>query len=367
VSGALTRFARRWWSGAYGWGGSVLSAALLPASGAWRLVTAVRNWRFDRRGGERVAGARIVSVGNLAVGGTGKTPFASWVARTLAESGGRRPAIVLRGYGMDEVLLHAAWTPEIPVVARADRVQGAREAAAAGATAIVLDDGFQHRRLGRDLDLVLLSVEDPWPPRVLPLGPYREPAASLARADAIVLTRRSAPLEEARRRSSMVESVPGVRPGVVLGCVSIVNEAIVPLTEGVLRERAGRHGHGPELTDVLAVTAIARPEPFREAVARLTGGSVDLMAFADHHPFSAGDARAARRRAGTRPLVVTEKDAVKLEAFAEELGEAWVLRQRLSWDWGEQEVRTIVIGLEESAEGPPRVSETPRVSDGERV
>ena len=108
------------------------------------------------------------------------------------------PALLLSGYGTDEVLLHRSWNPSVPVLADPDRVAGARRAVRDGASTVVVDDGFQHRRLARDLDIVLLSVEDPFPGGVLPVGPYREPAESLARAHAIVLTRRGASIEAAR-------------------------------------------------------------------------------------------------------------------------------------------------------------------------
>jgi tetraacyldisaccharide 4'-kinase len=350
VTGGLTRFARRWWAGSYGWAGTALSLALLPASGLWRAVTAWRNRLFDRKGGVFVEGARIVSVGNLAVGGTGKTPLASWVASALAEDGRYRPALLLRGYGSDEVLLHRSWTPDVPVLAVADRAEGAGAAVRAGATAIVLDDGFQHRRLIRDVDVVLLAVEDPWPPRVLPRGPYREPASALGRAHAIVLTRRSASGEDARARAGVVTATPGLREGVTTACVRIVTSDLQPLSSEVgvprqeRREPAGIRG-------ALALTAIARPHAFRDDVARYTEAAVELMAYGDHHHFTARDARAARVRAGDRPVVVTEKDAVKLRRWVSELGETWVLRQRLEWDWGEEALRALVTGSDEGSAG----------------
>ncbi len=340
------RFAEAWWEGRYGLPGAVLRMVLAPASWLWGVVTYVRNRRFDRGEPERVPGARVISVGNLAVGGTGKTPFASWAARTLA-SDGRRPAIVLSGYGADEVALHRSWAPDLDVVADRDRVAAARRVADAGADAVVVDDAFQHRRLGRDVDLVLLSVEDRFPGRLLPCGPYREPASALARADAVVLTRRSASVEQARALARRVDSVPGVAAGAVLGCVRLSADALVPLVDAapdVVPGRPAEVGGGPRLEGALAVTAIARPRAFLTDVARRAEGAVELKAFRDHHDFTEADARAARLRAGRRPIVVTEKDAVKLRPFAAVLGEAYVLRQRLAWDWGEADVRALLGG-----------------------
>jgi len=331
MNGWLTRFARRWWAGEYGLWGSALALALTPFSGIWRAVTALRNRRWDRRGGMELEGVAVVSVGNLAVGGTGKTPIAAWVARALAD-GGAQPSLLLSGYGADEVLLHRSWNDDIPVLADPDRVSGAQRAEREGATVVVVDDGFQHRRLARDLDLVLLAVEDHFPGRVLPCGPYREPAAALSRADGVVLTRRSASEGEARALEQKVGGVPSVGKDRVLGCVHLLADRLEELVDPNVPLS------GP-LEQPLALTAIARPEAFRHDVARLATGSVDLLAFADHHPFTEDDAHAARKRAEGRPIVVTEKDAVKLRAFADVLGETWVLRQRLVWDWGEEVVR----------------------------
>jgi tetraacyldisaccharide 4'-kinase len=313
----------------------------MPFAGIWRAVTALRNRRWDRRGGVALEGVAIVSVGNLAVGGTGKTPFAAWVARALAD-GGAQPSLLLSGYGADEVLLHRSWNDRIAVLADPDRVSGARRAAREGATVVVVDDGFQHRRLARDLDVVLLAVEDHFPGRVLPCGPYREPAASLSRADVVVLTRRSASEDEARALEQRVSGVPSVGNDRVLACVHLLADRLerlvdpnVPLSE--------------PLEQPLALTAIARPEAFRHDVARLASGNVDLLAFADHHPFTEDDAHTARKRAEGRPIVVTEKDAVKLRVFADVLGETWVLRQQLVWDWGEEAVRARIAGVDAAA------------------
>ena len=133
-----------------------------------------------------------VSVGNLTVGGTGKTPMAAWIARGLAARGAQ-PAVVLRGYGDDEPLVHRALNPDIPVIVGADRVAAVAQAAAAGATVAVLDDAFQHRRVQRLADIVLISA-DRWTGdvRLLPAGPWREPLESVRRATLVVVTRKAA-------------------------------------------------------------------------------------------------------------------------------------------------------------------------------
>lgn len=342
MSGPLTRFARRWWAGAYGVPGTLLRVVLTPLSWVWRGVTRFRNQRWDARGGTVIQDARVVSVGNLAVGGTGKTPVSAWVARTLGELEDQRPALLLSGYGTDEVLLHRSWNPEMPVVADPDRIAGARRAVRDGATSVVVDDGFQHRRMARDLDVVLLSVDDPFPAGVMPVGPYREPVSSLARADVILLTRRRASLDAVRAMVARVEAVPGVRRGAVLGCVRLTSDGIVPLH----RASAGEAPASDPLCDgAVALTAIARPEAFRRDVDGLASGPVELVAYADHHDFTDADARRARERAGARPIVVTEKDAVKLGELADALGDTWVLRERVAWDWGEDALRARLVEM----------------------
>jgi tetraacyldisaccharide 4'-kinase len=331
----VQRFARRWWAGDAGLLGAMLSVALTPLSWLWSAVTSLRNRSHDRRAGAAVDGVSVVSVGNLAVGGTGKTPVASWVARSIAEAGGR-PALVLRGYGRDEALLHGSWTPGVPVIVDADRVSGVRRARAGGVDVAVLDDGFQHRALARDLDIVLLAVEDRFPGRVLPCGPYREPARSLLRADAVLITRRLGTVGDARRLEETVLGLDGLAAGPVT--------ASLRLAPGRVRALGGEGVPGG-LEDPLVVTAVARPDVFLRDVESLCEGSPELFAFSDHHDYTAGDARRVRARAGARPIVVTEKDAVKLADFHDLVGDWWVVGQRLEWDWGEQEVKQLLAGL----------------------
>jgi tetraacyldisaccharide 4'-kinase len=164
---------------------------------AYGAVVAGRNRRFDRGVGVRRLPCPVISVGNLSVGGTGKTPVVAWVARRLAASG-RRPVIALRGYRpdasgtSDEAALHRELLPEVPIAVGADRIAAIR---ALGEprderTVVVLDDGFQHRRLHRDFDLVLVDATRPdLADRLIPYGRLREPLASLARADALLVTR----------------------------------------------------------------------------------------------------------------------------------------------------------------------------------
>ena len=157
-------------------------AALAVPATAFKTVVAVRAGAFQagifRR---RALSVPTISVGNLTVGGTGKTPMAGWIANYLVAAG-RRPGIVLRGYGADEAQVHRLAAPEAIVREHANRWRAAEAAIAAGADVVVLDDGFQRLDLARDLDVALVSAESLQASRwTLPAGPWREGMPALAR------------------------------------------------------------------------------------------------------------------------------------------------------------------------------------------
>jgi tetraacyldisaccharide 4'-kinase len=331
VRPTLSALVRRWWAGEGGWPLRALTTLTGPLEWAYRSIVAQRNRSYDARGGERIEGVRVVSLGNLTVGGTGKTPLSAWVAR-LVVSKGVRAALVTRGYGQDELLLHRRWNPGVPVVADPDRLAAARRARDAGADTLVLDDGFQHRRLGRDVDLVLLAAEDPLDGHLLPRGPFREPASALARADGVVVTRRTASPAQATRLAAIVRDR---HPGLMVG--------IVALLPGGWTTLAGAPAEAPDGA-VLAVTAVARPEAFASQVESATGSPAELLAFPDHHAFTENEARGFRARARGRTLVVTEKDAVKLVDFEPLLGPARVLIQDIRWEQGEEALTALIVG-----------------------
>lgn len=329
----LERLARRWWAGELGSTGRRLSTMAAPAAWAWGAASGLRaRWRAGR--GARLAAARVVSVGNLAVGGTGKTPVAAWVARRLASSGA--PTTILAGpQGADEAALHARWNPDVPVRVDANRARAAVYAATGGARALVLDDGFQHFALGRDLDIVLLSADDPFPGPVLPRGPYRERPEALARADALVVTRRGAAAEAARR---VAERARAFAPDALTAGVCLAPGPLLPLE---VWERGGEGraaSAGVDRLDgsALAVCGVGRPDAVRAAVRARARGPVDLLSFPDHHAFGAADVERVRRTAAGRAVIMTEKDAVKLADRADALRPAWVLTEELRWEWGEE-------------------------------
>lgn len=267
----------------------------------------------------RVEGLRVVSVGGLTVGGSGKTPMTLHVAETLHRRG-VAVAIISRGYrgswerkgGLisdgsgrvlasvaqagDEAMMMALRCPEIPVIVGANRVAAALGARSLGARAVVLDSGFQHRRLARDLDLVAIASETTPESELIPRGTAREPFSALARADLIAVL-----VEGAER------IVPFPSPSLFF---RLKPDALVgPRLEqlGEVDELRGRR--------VLLVAGIARPERLAAAAGRLGAVVRSTLWFSDHHDFSRRDRRrieVVARTSGAELVVTTEKDLVRL-------------------------------------------------------
>lgn len=280
--------------------------ALAPLETVYRGVIAIRGELFDRGLVESAPSpVGVVSVGNITVGGTGKTPVSAWVAERLV-SLGRKPAIVLRGYGGDEPLVHSRLNPGVPVVVDPDRVRGIRKAADDGADSVVLDDGFQHRRAARNLDFVLVSADD-WSPsvRLLPAGPYRESPESLRRASAVLITAKAVSPEAVEK---VGEWIAHVAPGKPVAVLSLVQYDLVRADlSGETRPVSALAGKR-----IVAVAALGNPSAFFRQL-EAAGATVIPIRFADHHPFTTEDAaRAARLSRGADFVVCTLKDAVKL-------------------------------------------------------
>lgn len=310
-----------------GLGGSVGRAALAPAAWAYAAATGLRNVLYDR--GllvSREPAVPALSVGNLSVGGTGKTPLAAWAAARLHEQGGR-PAVVLRGYGGDEPLVHARLNPDVPVVMDADRVRGVARARATGADCAVLDDAFQHRRVRRTADWVLVSAEQ-WRAglRLLPAGPLREGARALRRASVLVVVRKTASREQA---DAVAESLARyLVDATAVAVCHLAPDAIVDATAEASvarREPVGRLA-GRSLA---AVAAVGAPEQFF-AQLRALGADVAPLAYPDHHAFTPRDvARIAAEGARRDGVICTLKDAVKLAPDWPRAGPTlWYVSQR---------------------------------------
>jgi tetraacyldisaccharide 4'-kinase len=260
----------------------------------------------------------VISVGNLTLGGTGKTPLVARLARAVAARG-LRPAIVSRGYGAargersDEAAELAILLPHVPHVADRDRVAGVRTAAAAGAEIAVLDDGFQHRRLARDLDIVAVDATDPFGGgHLFPRGLLREPLSSLARAHGVVLTRAAA-VDAGRRheiRDVLTEACRGGLPPVWVEATHrpVQLRSATSATQPLERLRGAR---------IAAFAGIGNPAAFRVSLENFNADLAGFRGFADHHAYTAADLRSLSDwAAGLHAdlVVTTLKDLVKVRA-----------------------------------------------------
>jgi tetraacyldisaccharide 4'-kinase len=280
-------------------------ASLVPAAATYAACARARA-RAYRHGLLRRTGVEVptIAVGNLSVGGTGKTPVASWVAALCARRG-LVPGIVLRGYA-DEAQLHRERVPAAIVVEGRDRRRAARHAIRLGARAIVLDDGFQRLDLRRDLNLLLISAEECDAARwTLPAGPWREPWSAIRRADIVVVTRKRRTAEDAGRVARRI-----ARSGVPPERIALVHLGLASLT--TLQD------NGPvDLTSlrgarVLAVSGVANPDSFASQLARL-GALVRPVTYPDHHRYGQREvASLLSAAAAVDYVVMTHKDAVKL-------------------------------------------------------
>jgi tetraacyldisaccharide 4'-kinase len=292
----------------------------------------------------RAAPIPAISVGNLTVGGTGKTPISAWLVREL-EKRGAKPAVVLRGYGSDEPLVHRHLNGDAAVVTSGDRAAGIEHAAELGCDVAVLDDAFQHRRAARTADVVLVSTER-WSERrhLLPAGPWREPLSALRRASLVLVTRKSQSADAALQVAGKVASAAdGVRT------------VIVHLALRELRSRRGGADAAPldaiAGRRVLAISAIGDPRAFAAQLSAL-GAKVESRSFPDHHRFTAGEVARLWRTAaelahdggdGLPVVLCTLKDAVKLTPrWPREAPRLWYVSQQPEVESGRAELDALI-------------------------
>lgn len=304
---------------------------LRPLSPLYGAAVAARNFLFDA-GVLRVrdAGVPVVSVGNLTAGGTGKTPLVEYLVRGFLARG-RRPAVVSRGYGRsgrgtvvvgdgtgvradsaaagDEPVQIARRFPTAVVVVAGRRAEAAEVAVQhLGADVVVMDDGFQHRWLARDLDLLAVDATlDLRREPLLPAGLRREPLSALRRADLVVLTRAGEPALRERARA-------------MLGGI-----CSAPVLASATRLAGFRDAEGLSLppdtlrgVPVALFSGIGRPGVFTETMVEAGARVVASLEFRDHHPYTEADLRRvldAARAAGADRILTTEKDARRLEGL----------------------------------------------------
>ena len=299
----------------------------------------------------------VVSVGNLTVGGTGKTPITLWLAQALADRG-ERPAILLRGYGGraggvsvvsqggstveavgDEASMLARRFGGVVLTARR-RIDGAKCAAELGCTVLLLDDGFQHRALARHFDIVLVNhVRGP----LLPAGPNRERPSALRRADAIVVVQ-SGDTNVAPKLPRGAASKPTFN-------ARFVPSALVMSDGGDWRELSLAELTGRR---VAAVAGIGSPDRFYALVHQWEAQLEEIVEYPDHHVYTRADWQEIARRTRNVDLVVTtEKDLVKLEAFPFARGKLVALRIAAEVERGEELLQMILTraGLNTAVDG----------------
>lgn len=344
---------RRLWDGPP----SPLARLLLTVpSLAYGAAVTVRNHLYDAEWSpiHRLS-CPVISIGNITIGGTGKTPMTIRVAE-MVRAMGYQPAIVSRGYrgkgegtvqivargegvllppdiAGDEPVLMAERLVNVAILTGADRVAaGERAIREVAPHCLICDDAFQHRRLHRDIDVVLLDARRPFGNgHLLPLGPLREPVSSLRRAHVIVLT---------ERRSNSLPAVPALPPGIpIVRAVLTPHDLYFPMTGESLPPES--------LTEkrVCAVAGIGDPEAFPLTIERLGAKVASFLVFPDHYPYAPSDLEritAQARRAGADIIVTTEKDGVKLRRIPPPPVPLAILRVRIELRSGGESIAALL-------------------------
>ena len=304
-----------------------LSTLLRPAAFVYGLGVSGRNRRFDRGEGVHRLPEPVISVGNITVGVTGKTPVCRHVLRVL-EDAGRTPALAMRGYRSgstgrsDEAEEYRDTRPELPMAIGADRLAALDALRTTHPfDCVVLDDGFQHRRIARDLDLVLIdATRTGLDDRLLPSGRLREPLENLSRADAILVT-----------RSTGVDTALADRLAVVAGQPPL---AWLQHTWAAIEvHRAGQAVESIAPDELRGWTlalsfGVGNPDALRRSVEATGARIVHDHVVRDHHRYVDADARQLAG-SGADGIMVTGKDWVKLRHLADRLGDRPVLVPRL--------------------------------------
>jgi tetraacyldisaccharide 4'-kinase len=302
-----------------------------------------RNRGFDRGKNVHRVGVPVISIGNLTMGGTGKTPCVEYVSRLLRQHD-YKVAVLSRGYGgnagrNDEAMVLEENLPDVPHYQNPDRVAIARTAIEESESEVlVLDDGFQHRRLARDLDIVLIDATDPWGGGYLfPRGGLREPKRNLHRAGFVVLTRCDA--VEANVVDRLAEEVRTLAPG-----VDIAKTVHAPVGPFPFRGKP-----------VGAFCGIGNPEAFWKTLRFLGTDVIPFRAFPDHHPYRREDVEDLQKWAATLPadacVVTTQKDWVKLRITELAGRPLWAVRIGLEVVEGKEKFDNKVL---EAASKAPR-------------
>jgi tetraacyldisaccharide 4'-kinase len=299
------------------------------ASGAYAAVADFRNLLYDSRViAARRAPVPVVSIGGLTAGGSGKTPIASDLARRLSDAG-VVTAILTHGFE-DELEVHRHLCPEALVFGGSDRLGLARAAAETGAELIVLDSGFQYRRLHRDLDIV--AVDDTAlarPVHRLPAGPFREGLAALGRADLVVRVERS--VRSPAGHSSVTEADPGTMLRGIAGSLETPPVIVARIRPGRLVAVTESAGRIDTPCPRVAVAGVMWPDVFFSQASQATGSVIENLALRDHANIREAAVVRLRDLAGEEGIVCTLKDASKLARSVGGDVPIWYLSESVNW------------------------------------
>lgn len=301
---------------------TLLRAILLAATIPYGLTVLVRNVLFDK-GWKPIhrAAVPVISVGNITTGGTGKTPVVAMVVNTLLSTG-KRPAIVSRGYRADaggtndELKVLEQLCPGVPHLQNADRVASVNTLLAdASADVIVMDDGFQHRRLHRDLNILLIDASNPFGfGRLLPGGLLREPLSSMKRADLVIIT-----------RADLVsrETVDAIRHKIALHAPGLSERICAArfAPSSLMSITGDRYSLNQTITEnliehrVYLMSGIGNPDGFEQTCRQAGFDIAGRSWFPDHHHYTRQDITTvtqAAQNVHASAILTTQKDLVKL-------------------------------------------------------
>jgi len=292
----------------------LLRAILLVCSFFYRIAVILRNLLFDISiFRETKVDAAVVSIGNITAGGTGKTPLVAWLCNYFAERN-ITTAVLTRGYKLrdcdlaDEPVILAKNCPKAEIIVNADRTAGAKKAITErNAKLLIMDDGFQHRKLARDIDIVAIDATEPFGcEKLLPAGFLREPVSSLKRADAVVITRINQTQPE--RIEEIKKRVLSLNPNIVFAaavykpiCAKLIKDSFIDINELKTKK-------------IYAFCGIGNPDAFFQTVGELALNIVGTRVYNDHHRYTGSDITAIcedGRYKQAELIITTQKDWIK--------------------------------------------------------
>lgn len=322
-----------------------LMSVLTPG---YAMANGIRNTLFDAEiKKSHPLGRLTISVGNLTTGGTGKTPMVGFIVSQLLAMG-QHPAILLRGYkatdnhGSDEAAVYRTqFGDKVPVIANPSRVEGAATALRdhPDTSCFVLDDGFQHRKAARDLDIVLIDATNPFGyNHLLPRGLMREPKTALKRADAIIITRCDQASPEALAKlDQTLTRITGEAPLAHAShqWTGLVDTQDQPHDLSLLKTKP-----------IIAAIAIGNPAAFERTLRQHTDRVLDVIVQPDHHAWSADSVNALTQSAITQNalLLTTEKDYVKWPKL-DQHAPVYRVKLEIGFGAGQEQLTALIQGM----------------------